>query len=62
MKYYCIDCEKWYNFDDYEDVECCPKCGGYLDDASVNIEGELRGMYPDGIDDGVSIDCQSWDR
>lgn len=56
MKYYCSDCEKWYNFDDYDDVESCPKCGGYLDSDPVNLDDELRDMFPDGMDDGVSID------
>ena len=56
MKCYCSDCEKWYNFDDYDDVESCPKCGGHLDSDPVNLDDELRDMFPDGMDDGVSID------
>jgi hypothetical protein len=59
MDIYCDCCAEWFCVD--EEIECCPECGEPINYDPVDLSDELDSMFPEGIDDGFSIDCQPGD-
>lgn len=69
IKYYCYDCDEWFEYDDdYSQERKCPNCGRDLVDEDLWAEGEDGAerdtMFPeDGEpDDGLAIDSMPWDN
>lgn len=67
MNYYCYNCDEWFEYDDQYAIErSCPNCGRNLEDEDLYAEGEaqseMRTMFPDGPDDGLSLDSMPWDN
>ena len=67
MNYYCCNCNEWFEYDDEYSMERkCPNCREGLVDEDLYAEGEaeseMRTMFPEGTDDGFSLDCMPWDN
>ena len=67
MNYYCYNCDEWFEYDDeYIEERECPNCGHNLMEENLYAEGEaeseMRTMFPEGTDDGLSLDSMPWDN